>query len=693
MCWLIHKCCFNLYGNNTFHISYNCITKDYENLKETQRFRDAFLSQEDIILRSERRERNRRRRFMKKLKRKLDKLPEEDTWIYPNIQCKETYGLVDGDYHYPNIMIQSEETQILPKGVLQTPGSGKTDQETVCFVDQTTGLSVGDQLQIDDVAHQDAADAAGLTNFLSRPTTIFSVTWAETDPVGTFLTINPWQLFLQNAVIARKLYNFAFIRANLKIKVLINASPFYYGAMYMSYQPLQNFTPTTIITSASLQERIPISQRPGFWILPQNNEGGELTLPFFYPKNFLRLGYNQDTIDMGQLNFYIYSALQSANAVVAAGVSIKVLAWMEDVTLSGPTVDVQFQAREIEVQADEYSGNGQISGPATAVARYARYFTGIPIIGSFAKATQIGANAISGIATLFGYTNVPNIKDAQAFRPQPYPQFASPEIGYPVEKLVLDPKNELTLDPKTTGYPCDKDELALEYLACRESYLCTTTWATTDASDKILFSSRVTPFQYDYFNAVNNSKIYMTPLGWISNCFRHWRGDIIFRFRVICTQYHKGRIRISFDPAGKAANSLYNTTDSTQTVFTKIIDIGEEHDVEIRLPYQQALPFLQCNTGFSVSNVPWSTSAAPVWNSDDAFDNGVITVRVYNTLTAPVLTSSVQILVYVRGAENIEFANPQNVGILLLLLLFSQRKEMYHLVIHTKKILKEPKNI
>jgi len=550
-------------------------------------------------------------------------------------------------------VIQSEE-EVMPHKADESSG-GITDFQTVSFVDQTTGLKIGAASSHDDVILHDAADAASLGDFLSRPVVISTQTWAQTDAVGVLATFNPWRQFLSNSIIAKKISNFAFIRGNLKVKVLVNASPFYYGAMYLAYQPLQNFCPSTIINDAGTRYLIPYSQRPGVWIRPQDSEGGEITLPFFYPKNYLRLGYLQDTIDMGEFKYVIYSALQSANGATGAGVTIQVLAWMEDAVLSGPTVDVQ-------LQGDEYTPSGQISGPASTVGRIAGMLSGVPIIGKFAKATEIGANAVSGIASLFGYTNVPNIKDAEPVKLMPMPQFASPEIGYPTEKLTLDPKNELSIDPTITGLPDNEDELSIEHLATKESYLCTTTWATTDSANKILFTTRINPTMYDYENIANNSKIYSTPLGWVSNCFRNWRGDIILRFKVVRSQYHKGRLLISYDPAGKSANSLLNTTGTTQSVFSRVIDIGEEEDVEIRIPYQQALPFLNVPNVVSATNIPWSTSASPTWSGDDTQDNGVLTVRVFNALTAPVATSNVKVLVYVRAAENFELANPINVG-------------------------------
>lgn len=500
----------------------------------------------------------------------------------------------------------------------------------------------------------DAAAAASLGSFLSRPVVIDTFTWLESDSTGIKRTVLPWHLFLSNPVISRKIANYAFLRGNLHLKIMINASPFYFGAMYAAYQPLQNFTPSTIVIDGSSRHFIPYSQRPGLWVWPQKCEGGEMVLPFFNPRNWLRLGTAAAVQDMGQLDFIIYSDLDSANGVTNSGATVQVLAWMEDVVLSGPTVDVQ-------LQSDEYSGNGQVSAPASTVARIARYFTGIPIIGKFAKATEIGANAISGIATMFGYTNVPVIRDVIPYAPRATPMLASPHISFPLEKLTLDPKNELSIDPKTVGHAIDVDELAIEYLVSRESYLTTATWTNATAVDTILFSSRITPFMYD-FNGGGINRWYGTPVAWVSDCFEHWRGDLIFRFKIVCSKYHKGRLRISYDPAGKTANSLYNTVNSTQTVYTKIVDIGETDDVEIRVPYQQALPFLAINNAKNTGNIPFSLSATPTFSYDDTRDNGVITVRVFNALTAPVLATTVRILVFVRAAENFELANPANVG-------------------------------
>lgn len=529
-------------------------------------------------------------------------------------------------------------------------------RETVSFHDEAIGMNAGLNVGYDGISAMDQTQDIDFINFLSRPVRIASFTWNETDPVGTTTTVNPWHAYFTDSRVQYKLNNFAFLQCKLKVKVLINASPFYYGSMLMAYQPLPGLTPSTIQLDSGTRYFIPMSQRPHLWIYPQGNEGGEMTLPYFNNKNWMWAQSASEMLNMGQLQFINYTTLQSANGATGTGVTISVYAYAEDVKLSGPSVGLATQS--LELQSDEY-GNGVISAPATAISNAARWFENIPIIGRFATATRIGASAVSTIASLFGFTNVPVIADTQPVRPEAFPKFATSEIGYPVEKLTLDPKNELTVDPSVLGLE-STDEMVISHLAQRESYLTTTTWSSADVADKFLFTANVNPFQFDNDNGTN-AKLYMTPMGWMSALFHHWRGDIIFRFKVIASPFHKGRLRISYDPAGYAGLNVTNTSATSNVIFTEIVDLGDNMDVEFRVPYQQATAFLQNRNNYGAGGIQWSTSATPAFTYNPAFDNGMITVRVLTALTAPIASSSVSILIFARAASNFEVANPRTV--------------------------------
>jgi len=229
------------------------------------------------------------------------------------------------------------------------------------------------------------------------------------------------------------------------------------------------------------------------------------------------------------------------------------------------------------------------------------------------------------------------------------PQLATSEIGYPVEKLTFDPKNELSVDPSIVGCGSE-DELSIESLCSRQSYLTTATWLTTTPVDTPLFTTVVTPNMYDF----NSSKFYMTPLAMVSRLFKYWRGDLIFTFKIVASKYHKGRVRISYDPANA---DVQTTGDTGAVVFNTIVDIGAESETEVRIPYQQALAWLQ--TDQTNTPVRFSTSTTPTLTYTDTLHNGVLSVKVLTLLTAPEASSTVDILVFVRAAENFELSYAQ----------------------------------
>lgn len=519
------------------------------------------------------------------------------------------------------------------------------EQVTTTFSDEFGGVSVGETFEQEQFTQQDANTRATLANFLQRPVRIDTFTWQESDPVGVIRTISPWSLFFNDPSIKYKMNNFSFISCNLKLKIIVNASPFYFGTLRACYQPLPVFKASTI-GAANVQTLVPYSQQPGLWISPMNSEGGELKLPFLFQKDYLSVQRLADFTNMGTLRFVNYAALDSANGATGVGVSVQVYAWAEDIILSGPSVG-------LALQADEY-GDGVVSRPASVVAGIAGKLRGVPILGKFATATEIGARAVGGIAKLFGFTNVPVVSDTQPYRPSPFPQFASPEIGFPVEKLTLDAKNELAVGGNCVGVESD-DPLAIEALVRRESYLTTATWSTTSPVDTPLFTSKVTPWLFNSSGTLNTNgtAYYMTPQAMVATNFANWRGDIIFRFRVVASKYHKGRLRVSYDPVNAAVQT---TGDTGSMTYNKIIDLGEETEFEIRVPYHQALPWLRTNSVLSITN--WTTSTTPALTNDTTAMNGLISLKVLTLLTAPVAASAVSILVFVRGAENLEFANP-----------------------------------
>jgi hypothetical protein len=479
---------------------------------------------------------------------------------------------------------------------------------------------------------------AELDKFLNRPVLIQSYSI----PLGGFAdqVFDPWFLFMNHPSIKKKLDNYYLFRGNLKIKVVLNASPFYYGAYLVSYRPLTSFQPANITNPADVT--VPRSQRPSIWLYPQSNQGGEMILPFLWHRDWLDITEEDDVRAMGRITFSEPSALKNANSVLSGTINVQIYASLLDYELSGPTVKLSLQSGK-----DEY-GEGVISKPSSAIARAAGQLEDVPIIGKFATATRIGASAISNVASLFGFSNPPDLDTVESFTPAPFPRQASTDISTGVEKLTIDSKNELSIDSSISGAELG-DELNITSLVTRESYLTKFVWTASRVTDDLLFNIAIGPNMYSVNDSVANSRcVSGTPLWMVSRLFDKWRGDIEIRFKFIASQYHRGRVRISWDPNGDIAA----TPDSTTEVYNKIIDIARCNDITIRVPYIQDTAYCQCE---DITNNRYSTS--PLTYSP-FFENGILTVRVLNEQTSPVASADIDVLVYVKACENFEFADP-----------------------------------
>lgn len=498
--------------------------------------------------------------------------------------------------------------------------------------------------------YQEIAPNIDLQNFLQRPVHINTFTW---DSAWTDTPISPWYNFLNTTEIKNKLQNFPYIRGKLKLKFVINGSPFHYGAMRAHYYPMFGLQPGRVGTiSGGGSKLIPYSQQPGLYIYPQTSTGGEMECPFIYHRDYLPLATASEVQNMGQLTLTQFVPLRSANGAITNGVTITLYAWMEDVQLAGFTSG-------LILQSDEYDeASGVISKPASILAAWASYLEKVPIIGRFATATRIGASATSHIASLFGWSNVPVVSSVMPFKNLPFHDLASAEISQPISKFTLDPKAEVSVSPYMVGLS-GEDELSVANLVQRDSYLTSFTWNTTDAPNTLFFSSVVNPLLYDRgtANASGTYSINQTPLCMVARMFRYWRGDIIFTFRIIASKFHRGRMRLHWEPYSTPTTS----SDLSHTTMTRVVDIENTTDVEFRIPYLQPLPWCEhTHQGDIYVTNRWSTSSVKTASLDD--DNGSLVVRCLNNLSAPVDTAPITVMVFVRGAENIQFANPIDIS-------------------------------
>jgi len=288
------------------------------------------------------------------------------------------------------------------------------------------------------------------------------------------------------------------------------------------------------------------------------------------------------------------------------------------------------------------------SALASSIAKTAGRLENIPAIGPYMRSTSAVAQGVADVAKHFGYSRPIETDPPKGMKPQYCGVLANTNVPDTSNKLSVDVKQELTIDPRVVGLS-DKDELNIKHLAMKESYLTTFQWLTSNTPENRLFNCVVTPLLYDVA-ATSSVEIHLTPMAFATIPFKYWRGSLNYRFQFACSNYHKGRVRIVYEPAN-VVNNEYNV------VYSHIVDLAVEQDFTLRIGWGSKWPFLQSS---AVDNIQTHFSKTDPVISNDVFHNGVVSVYVLNTLTTPnsVVDNDIGVNVYVSASDDFEVAVP-----------------------------------
>lgn len=467
--------------------------------------------------------------------------------------------------------------------------------------------------------------------------------------------------------------------------MLINGNSFYYGRALVSYNPYLTLDQVTLNRAFFEQDLVGASQKPHFMLDPTTSQGGEMMLPFLWPENFLDITHNNWHENMGRVTIHDFDILRHANGGTDP-ITVTVFVWAEDVVLSVPTT-AQAQSgtadRELDEfgfptyveQAggkknkgpikkvnntrtnDEFVKDGLISKPASAVANAANALSMIPVIAPYAKATAMVASRIGQVAKIFGYSRPQVLDDTKPYVPRYMGNLSNTDTSEPLVKLSTDSKNELTIDTRVMGLG-GEDELAIAAIAQRPSFWHQFNWPESATTDTLLASMLVSPSLVRTLSAAPVTEVHPTALAFASNPFEAWQGSIKFRFNVVCSEYHRGRLRIVYNPrpnnSGPVAyNQVYSTT----------IDISEDRDFEYEVKWADVRAWNYVLGADDALLFPTFSTVANI-SSGNLFDNGSLSVYVVNELATPsTYNAAVKVQIWVSGGEDIAFAVPTVKGL------------------------------
>ena len=523
-------------------------------------------------------------------------------------------------------------------------GPTEHKEQNVVFSDQIGAFKTEVVSNVDPTRTQQDTHDAELSYFFARPIKIAEYEWA----IGSslFQQFNPWSLYLENPRVSNRIANFNMLRCKLHLKFVINANGFMYSRILTSYLPFHNWDALTESSALFPNDAVQESQMPHIFLNPTTSTGGEMVLPLVWPSNNVYIP-TSEWDNLGRITLRALTTLKHANG--ATGVAtISVFAWAEDMALNVLTsVDPSTMTPQmgLESEIDEANRSGVVSGPATAVANVASALATIPEIAPFAMATSHAASTVAGIAKAFGYSRPTQTRDNCPVKPVVTSSLALTTVPDTVQKLTLDDKQELTIDSRIAGLG-GEDTLSLKSIATRETYLTQFDWAVGTAPGTLLWNGRADPCTFAY----SAGKFHFPACCIAALPFKYWTGSLKFRFQIMSSAYHKGRLKVTYDP-NWVSNEEFNT------MYARVVDLASETDFTISVSNGQDITLLEHHLP-GVDSVTQLYSTTRYLSKEEG--NGIIAVSILNELTTPnsTVNNDVSINVFVSAGDDFEVYVP-----------------------------------
>ncbi len=516
-------------------------------------------------------------------------------------------------------------------------------QQTIDFKDGTSQPLVTLNNSMSAETTVTATPDISLQEFFARPILIKTITWTPA-LAGFGDNFNPWSLFFGNKRVINRLNNYYLMSANLHVKFVINGNGFYYGRAIADYQPIPSGDSVSSVTTSKAICRTGATQRMHIQIDPTTSSGGEMVLPFTYMADKVKIPSAEWSL-LGTIFVRELNLLQHANAATTP-LDINIFAWAENVDLS-MAIPTNSSALVNQAGKDEY-GMDKFNDMSTAMATSMSSLSQVPAITPYAVASQLAVGAASTLIGKAGFSRPPD-NDSIPVRKRIFTNLANCDANDGSLKLSVSSKQELSVGSECLNVSLD-DELDLGKISEKQAYIAQAYWDLTHSEGDLLFSAAVSPnlFATELGTPTNFA---IPPCMFAALPFTYWRGNVVFRFQVVASSYHRGRLLITWSPATTASNEL-------NVVHSVVMDLDGERDITVEIPWAQYTSWCKVKQPPVLTDKGWVSNAAS-YTSNVTYDNGTIGVYVLNNLAVPntAVTPSIGINVYM-SMKDAQFAVP-----------------------------------
>lgn len=525
-------------------------------------------------------------------------------------------------------------------------------------------------------------------SFLQRPKLIRSFIWRtsaerDSDVAGKEgLLLKGQELIVPNSMLVplvrNKLDGFTSLRATCVVKLQVNAQPFQAGRLLISAVPV----PTLLQDRAVWIKKAVGLQQPINHVQLDISKQTEVSLriPFVSPFNSFDLVHGE--FPWAEVVVSVYSPLAS----VGDQTELECLMWyhFEDIELGAPT-----SGQVIPIQQSGKVAPREVPAPQLAQARAAEepgiissiagtvkgissgISDAIPVLKPIGGIVNTVADVVGGIAGIFGWSKplIGNSGQTVVVRPTEY--FANSDGIDHSLNLSLCAMNVVDSYPGLGG--TNLDETALDFIKKIPQFIGYFTFSNTNKYNDFLYQVYVTPTYVlpNEFKSsvavppdteipdVNPGQVITadldlkqpTSLHYISTAFAYWTGSMVYTLRFVKTNFHSGRVEISFHPFVSTVDK-----DRLEYVYRLVVDLRDNSEISFTVPYISPQPWKRVNSliydGKGDIPVEWSDVGRSI--------TGVLYVRALTPLicATSIISPTIECLVEARAGDDFRLQAP-----------------------------------
>jgi hypothetical protein len=491
-------------------------------------------------------------------------------------------------------------------------------------------------------SQQDTSAVSSIYDFLGRPILWFKGNLNTTDAITTFKFAAQWSLFPIAPIWYDKIKGHYGFRGDLKLRLQVNANRYMQGIYMLYYVPTAGAQTNTGSraeqkVNAHMFSLIQRTQLPNVQINVSCETEVELIIPYQSMLPFVPIHASAPTFNLGNIYIVPYSPLVSPTGSSSAGFSL-FASWV-NVKLQGASTP---QMASIPEEEQKKLQIGPVSTALSNISKAATIVSHIPLLSSFASTAAWASNLGARVASAFGYSKPIIVSPHTRVLRNTFQGWNNSDVADASQPLSLLASNTVPVQSGAMGN--DIDEMSVSYIAQKWSYIDQFEWneVATDPAGTVKYTAFIHPGNFsDTYSDNTLSVTCFTPLAFCSEMFNMWRGGIKFRFKIAKTEFHSGRLAVSYLPFDDDYVPVPGNTTLENTYYLErdILDIRYGREFTLTVPYMNHMPYR-------------STFDRP--------STGRLQIHVLDPLTRPSsVSSSITVLVEVCGAEDIEFAVPR----------------------------------